>query len=72
MIGQFAIRTHMLGANLVRLVRTSASSVPFFTICFSVNPGGRTVGWLCCLVAKGKRSDSIELLELHEIIPPGS
>ena len=38
MMLQFAIRTHMLGANLVGLVRTRASSVPFFTICFRCKP----------------------------------
>ena len=40
MVGQFAICTHMLSANLVRLqlVRASATSLPFFIICLGVNP----------------------------------
>ena len=38
MVGQFAICTHMLSANLVRLVRASASSLPFFASCLGVNP----------------------------------
>ena len=50
MIGQFAIRTHMLGANLVRLVRTSASSVPFSTICFRGKPW-QTNCWLVVLLS---------------------
>ena len=41
MVGQFAICTHMLSANLVRLVRASASSLPFFIICLGVNPKQR-------------------------------
>ena len=38
MVGQFVICTHMLSANLVRLVRASATSLPFFIICLGVNP----------------------------------
>ena len=50
MIGHFAIRTHMLGANLVRLVKASASSVPFFAIRFRCKPC-RTNCWLVLLLS---------------------
>ena len=48
-IRQFAIRTKALTANLVRLVRASASSVPFFTIRFRCKPWRMSCGLILLL-----------------------
>ena len=49
MIRQFAIRTNALTANLVRLVRGSASSVPFLTIRFRCKPWRMSCGLILLL-----------------------